>query len=335
MQQLTERLGAIDPAAGEELKIIAYFDVLVDGHASAEVLVRGAAVLSGAAAGYADGRSGLRVDPQGVRGPAGLAGLGEQWPRHRLHGGGVAWLEREGAPGAHDEMILERLTLGLSSVLDRLPPGAPSRGAIEILLHTSLAAGLRAAAAEKAGLDRRPVWFVIAQPATTDEIQDRRCAVLVTDVGAVRATVTDRLPGRLGRAGVGLPGSVDSLPDSWRDALLSLRLTCQTHPVVHAGEAGTLLLLAQAADRLPGAHPDLLALIAAAGPEPAVVDGLDAWSRSRSLRDAAAAAGVHHSTMQVRVATWSRRLGWDIRTGEGRTRLSLAVALYRLANNRF
>src|SRR6478609_7034590 len=45
----------LNPQASESLKILAYFDALVDGHANPEVLLRGAAVLSGCAAGVASG----------------------------------------------------------------------------------------------------------------------------------------------------------------------------------------------------------------------------------------------------------------------------------------
>ena len=71
MQELVGRLTALDPQATESLKVIAYFDALVDGHANPEVLLRGAAVLSGCAAGVASGTTCIRVDHSGVRrGPA-------------------------------------------------------------------------------------------------------------------------------------------------------------------------------------------------------------------------------------------------------------------------
>ena len=74
MQGLVWRLKALDPEASESLKVIAYFDALVDGHASAQVLLSGAAVLSGCAAGYIaglDGQCGLGHDHVETMEPAG------------------------------------------------------------------------------------------------------------------------------------------------------------------------------------------------------------------------------------------------------------------------
>ena len=51
MQELVVRLTTLDPEVSESLKVIAYFDALVEGHASMEVPLRGAAVLTECAAG--------------------------------------------------------------------------------------------------------------------------------------------------------------------------------------------------------------------------------------------------------------------------------------------
>ena len=95
MQGLVWRLKALDPEASESLKVIAYFDALVDGHASAQVLLSGAAVLSGCAAGYsADGNS-VRVDASGTKTASGEPGA---WPGHDFGDGGRVDLCRAG-PG--------------------------------------------------------------------------------------------------------------------------------------------------------------------------------------------------------------------------------------------
>ena len=51
MQELVARLSALDPEAGTVLKVITYFDKLIEGRVGLETLVRGAAVLSGFVAG--------------------------------------------------------------------------------------------------------------------------------------------------------------------------------------------------------------------------------------------------------------------------------------------
>ena len=49
----------------------------------------------------------------------------------------------------------------------------------------------------------------------------------------------------------------------------------------------------------------------------------------------AADLGLHHSTVQTRVADLSTTLGFDLRTTPGRHRLALGLSLYRLAHTRF
>ncbi|WP_079582665.1 helix-turn-helix domain-containing protein [Arthrobacter sp. 31Cvi3.1E] len=44
---------------------------------------------------------------------------------------------------------------------------------------------------------------------------------------------------------------------------------------------------------------------------------------------------LHHSSVQHRAAEFSTALGFDIRTPQGRVRLTLALALFLLATNNF
>ena len=73
MHQLVGRLAAVDPQAGESLKVIEFFDTLTTGQAGVPAIVRAGAVLSGATAGVAlDGRV-LRFDPEGRAGSSARA----------------------------------------------------------------------------------------------------------------------------------------------------------------------------------------------------------------------------------------------------------------------
>ena len=69
VKELAGRLAALDPDAGAAVRVIAYFDRLVDSHAGLETIVRGAAVLSGCPARLADDerRVHVRVEPDGRR----------------------------------------------------------------------------------------------------------------------------------------------------------------------------------------------------------------------------------------------------------------------------
>src|ERR1700712_660773 len=100
MQELVRRLSALDPDAGAGVKVIAYFDALVEGAASVESFLRGAAVLTGCAAGLADPerRMWMRVDAQGRRDDPSAArtrSLTPTWRARAVSPGGTAsvWIE--------------------------------------------------------------------------------------------------------------------------------------------------------------------------------------------------------------------------------------------------
>ncbi|CAM3592563.1 hypothetical protein NOGI109294_04335 [Nocardiopsis gilva] len=69
MEELAGRLTALDPDAEAAVRVIAYFDRLVEGRAGLEALVRGAAVLSGSPARLidTDQRVRIRIEPDGRR----------------------------------------------------------------------------------------------------------------------------------------------------------------------------------------------------------------------------------------------------------------------------
>jgi DNA-binding PucR family transcriptional regulator len=57
-------------------------------------------------------------------------------------------------------------------------------------------------------------------------------------------------------------------------------------------------------------------------------------SSPSSLRAAATALRVHHSTLQDRISHAEPLLGWNVREPHGRLRLQLALALRRLHRHR-
>ncbi|MFE4574365.1 helix-turn-helix domain-containing protein [Streptomyces chartreusis] len=57
---------------------------------------------------------------------------------------------------------------------------------------------------------------------------------------------------------------------------------------------------------------------------------LEAVATAPSMRTAATALRVHHSTLQERVAAAERALGWNVREPQGRLRLQLALVVRRL-----
>jgi DNA-binding PucR family transcriptional regulator len=96
---------------------------------------------------------------------------------------------------------------------------------------------------------------------------------------------------------------------------------------------GGLALLADCVGPATPPIPDVLALEQAAAAAPWMLSTLHAVATSTSLRAAAAALRVHHSTLQDRIVHAERLLGWPVREPPGQFRLHLALVLRRLRHH--
>ena len=76
--------------------------------------------------------------------------------------------------------------------------------------------------------------------------------------------------------------------------------------------------------------PDVRRVERAAAAAPWVLATLDAIATTASLRAAATALTVHHSTVQERLTHAEHLLGWSVHDPQGRLRLQLALVLRRL-----
>jgi hypothetical protein len=141
------------------------------------------------------------------------------------------------------------------------------------------------------------------------------------------------------RAGIGPVVPVLKLPSSWADARTALRFTAEGTDLdpgprtVAYEELGGLALLADVVVPMVKPVPDVKALTLAAATAPWALSTLAAAAELHSLRAAATALRVHHSTLQYRLATLERQLGWTVRDPRGRLRLHLVLVLRRLHNN--
>jgi hypothetical protein len=179
-------------------------------------------------------------------------------------------------------------------------------------------------------------YRVVAQPASTTSATAGPSGVLTTLVGAVRAEVVlSSVPVGAPRAGIGIAAAPGELARSWQSALTALRLTSDGEPVLYADDLGSLLLLAEISPAGAPENCDLQSVGAVIRESPRVIAMLDTLAASDSLRAAASTLGFHHSTVQSRAEELSGKLGFDVRTSRGRTRLSVALALYRLETARF
>ena len=332
MQELVGRLTALDPEASETLKVVAYFDVLVAGGVGLQALLRGAAVLSGTVAGAFDGRRTHRIGPGGDRAAddAGSAGPRPDWPTRAISTGTV-WLERDGAPHANDEMVIERLALAVDLV-GASRPGHPD-SALETALDAARDVEERRVALSRLRLDPARVVRAVAHPLVHPVAQRAGTApstVVATPHGLVRAVVLDRNAEVSGPAGVGVPLRADELPESFRTAVLALRLLPGRDAVVDAAALGIVLAAISVLEPVAAEQPDVVALARLDARTRAVLDELAA---AESVRAAAAALGMHHSTLQARHDALTNDLGYDPRSLDGRARFRLARLLLRLVDD--
>ncbi|HEX4223150.1 MAG TPA: helix-turn-helix domain-containing protein [Pseudonocardiaceae bacterium] len=332
MQELVGRLAQLDPDAGAAVKVIAYFDRLVEGRAGLEPIVRGAAVLAGCAARLVDvdRRVQVRVDGKGrVREDIGLPD--PAWPSAPLvpDGPAVLWLERDGAAGPVDAMVLERAASAARAVLERTRGRASAvlddPASVEVLCDGTVAAQTRLTIARRLGIVENTQVRAVALVGEPVRVES------ADGVGWPHRARSDEL-----RAGLGPIGEVLELPASWVAARTALRFTAtgtEHDPgprVVAAESLGGLAVLADVIG--PDTEPiaDVSAVERARTDAPWVLATLVAVATSPSLRAAATALLVHHSTLQERLGHVEHVLGWSIRDPQGRLRLQLAIAMWRL-----
>ncbi|ARJ06843.1 hypothetical protein GCM10010988_21700 [Cnuibacter physcomitrellae] len=315
MQELAGRLTELDPAAGESVRVIDYFDSLVAGGAGIESIVRAAAILSATSAtALVRGRL-IGIDADGARmTPAAPI---DTTPTDAP----IVWLHRDGGPGPNDAMIIDRAQIALSIILARTDP---AMSAVERLVDAGTSRVDREAAAQRLRLTG-PIRLVAAPPHSSHPVA--ASTVLATREGAVWIGVGDVIPAE-GPVGTSVAHDIDDLPRACDDARLALRLATEDHRVVDAAELGVLILLARTFDPSATPHPDVDAL---EGLDERTRAVLDVVVESESIRAAAVKLSLHHSSLQARHEGWTRQLGYDPLSPRGRVRFLAARLMQRLA----
>jgi sugar diacid utilization regulator len=146
------------------------------------------------------------------------------------------------------------------------------------------------------------------------------------------------------RVGVGGKASATAARESWEQAVLALRFATPStsgpppypvRAVVDYEVLGVFALLA----KIPGQdlrdHGDMSVLDALADTDTGAMDleALQAFCRTGTLRSAAEALYVHHSTVADRLARAEAALGWRLDDPAGRLRAQLALCARRLAES--
>lgn len=338
MQELLGRISRLDPSASLGLRVIACFDELVVGNVNTRALLASAASLASCTAGFhqeSPART-IRIAPDGHP-DDGPAREMRTETTAEVASDLTVWLERVGEAQPNDAIILERLSLAVRIRHGHGRREFDNRRHFGLLVDETVETEQRYVSAAALGLANDRSYRIAAAPlfAVWDQHPSGPEDVVPTRFGPVHAVVVASGGAELAATpcGVGVPTSVSELHHSFRTALAALRL-CDppTQGLVHADSFGGLIgLLADAGDTIQHADVERLATVLA---HPWGAPTVEAVVGAGTVRQAARDAGVHHSTMQDRVETMERVLGFDPLDGFGRTRLGTAHLIWRLNNSR-
>ncbi|GAA3446660.1 helix-turn-helix domain-containing protein [Planomonospora venezuelensis] len=359
MQELLLHLSALDAGAENAVRVIAYFDSLMRDRASVPVLLQATARLARCRVGLTDAAAGkhLSVSPGGpvehaaehaaehAGGPPPSAVL-----RPLGSGLGTVWMELPAPARGFEEIMLDRFAQAAEVALERASARARA-GEDPALVELALSAGAGEAERSRA---LRLLGFGPAAPLRVLAVPDEDGGAAL--VAHLRAAGHHARSASMGGAAAVLaaPPGVGALPDgqraglgpavpggraadSWAGARAALRFT-GPHPadrVVDWAGLGALALFAEhVPDEAVAALPDVRALQGLArlphGAE--ALEAVRALCAEGSVRRAAAAVHLHHSSLAARIARAETVLGFPLADPAGRLRAHLALRLLRLVS---
>jgi hypothetical protein len=355
MYGLLMRLSALDTDAAGAVRVIGFFDALVEHGAGIEVVLRQTATLAECPVGArtADGQFSQRMEPFGMvlyGGPPADART------YRLPSGDEVWLERDGAEHPLDDLLIERFALAAAVALG---PGRRGIGDMDpcALLRLAISAAAsdyeRRSALERLGLSPAATVHVTAlagPPGVVHELYRSlpgRCRAEVGGIAvllaAERPADSTRIPlgGRIGVASAHLAAD---LPEAWKEARTALRFTLPSRriePPYPACEPALVRFenlggFAAIAETLTAEQisrvPDVMALDKLAeqtgGEE--TIRTLEAVAATESLRRAAAMLHLHHNSVSYRVTRAEPVIGYSVADPYARPRLMLALIMRRV-----
>ncbi|MCE0767604.1 helix-turn-helix domain-containing protein [Pseudonocardia kujensis] len=350
------RLSALDADAEHAIRLISFFDTLVEQQVSVEELVRNAAVVAECAVGVQDldGAFAIRAAPDGV---SDTGRSGPEATVKKMGPGHQVWLQRSPDQALPlDELLLERLAIAGIVTLGRGEPSAPVLGdpaLLELVVGRSTAAPERTRALHLLGLKPCTRLTLVAMLGPVDAISQLAAHLaaparpLRAIIGSLHATaVVGVLPDELEvpngvTVGVGTTEVAVDAAVSWEKAVRAVRYaTARTgaadpgvHPVVRAADLGPLELLAgtlRSADIRGVGDIDVLDALAADPSGRDVLQTLGVVVEAGSLREAARKLHLHHNSVAARLARAEEQLGYPLNQPTGIARLGLALALRRL-----
>ncbi|MDX2391412.1 helix-turn-helix domain-containing protein [Streptomyces sp. DK15] len=344
MEAIAVRLSNLDPHVEGAIRVVVFYDTLMRRRVDLAALARASAVFAECVAGiriHGTGRSiRIAVDGRPASDPPAPASTTAPITLDEEEIGTV-WLERPGAPGPLDEVLLDRFAIAASAAVERYGPARTTMAdpaLVELVIGADSDEAARARALRLLGFAADlPVRVVaVRSREPLDRIGALVCpgrpvkAAALADVGVLLATRVDptRFPAGV-RAGIGAAARPDR---AWRQARTALRYTGPREPVVHHRDLGALALPAEIPQAAARENTDVAA-VARLAAVPEDLETLDAYCATGSLRQAADLLHLHHSSVARRLEQIARTLGIEL-TGTGGhiglIRARLALTAWRL-----
>ncbi|RKS75534.1 PucR-like helix-turn-helix protein [Motilibacter peucedani] len=356
----------MDPDAEASLRVIEYFDRLVNNGVSLEALTRAAAALACCTAGLRDAASGqiIRFDDKGGSAPPlelpvaieAPVVVGEVTVGH-------VWLERQQVQPL-DEILVERMAVTAAA---RWRPLTSTAGSTDValvglliaadtdederaralrLLRLSPARSLRVAAVSASDGELGPA--IASVVASVSALGGVARAARVGMVGAVvlqapgdplellrcaPAAAGAERPARI-HVGVGPCVPASRAQDSWTSARVAGQFAgaWRDERLVVWDDLGALATLASCPAEVALSNPDVRALaeMSRTSSGELDIDILLAFTWSGSARQAAAELHLHHSSITNRLRHVEAALGVSVDDPAGRLRAQTAAILWRL-----
>jgi hypothetical protein len=341
VQGLLLRLSTLDADAESAVRVIAYFDSLLRDHVSVPVLLAATARLAQCPVGLFDAATGRRTRTS----PSGSVDTPTTSPaqvRELSSGLGAVWMEREGPAHGLDEIVLERYAAAAEVTLERaaaLAREGQDPALVELVLSGETGEAERARAVRLLGFDPATPLQALAIALPGEGLaaglramghRVREARIGDTEAILVATTLPDSALPEGARVGIGpeLPGA--RAAESWAGARTALRFTGPHDPVMRWSELGALALYADLPEAAVAGLPDVQAMERLGEEAMAAVRAL---CLAGSVRRAATAMHLHHSSMAARIARAEAVLGFSLADQPGRLRAHLALSLVRLRAN--
>ncbi|WP_234036582.1 helix-turn-helix domain-containing protein [Rhodococcus sp. P-2] len=348
MQGLMYRLAELDADSAGLVRVIDYFDSLVRHGADTASLLRASAQLADCVVGIEiveHGRSKKnlrRCDPRGRWSPE------PQLPPSMARDIavddevlGTVWIERPGTSLPLDEMLVDRMALTAAIILQprRLPTVAEhsrnllfpmdelavltSCAGLGIEPHTPVRVVATKAVSDTADSSARLVISQDCTPGKAAGIEaDGEYLNLVAGSFAPTPELSEAALSSSVRAGISLAAAASEVHTIVATARFARTQASATTPIVNADDLGALNLLAPGARIDHSRIPDLVLAkeIGSTKQGFELLETLRTYLRSGTLRAAADAMHLHHSSVAHRLSKLSQHVGFHVDTLENRAR---------------